>query len=238
MDRPVQSGFDFPTWPILKPKEGLEDFEIVPMEWGFIPRYLKNRDAVEKFRKGYKDANGKFHPAVTTLNAVGEEMLLHGKMFRESAIHRRCLVLSSGFYEWRHIAPMGKKGQPLKTTIKYPYHIKVKEKKYFFMAGIWAPWHDNETGEYIETFAILTTAANSLMQQVHNSKMRMPVMLEDDLAYEWIFNSLTEERITAIGTTQYSSISMQAVSVAKDFREALNPETPFHYEALPELLNN
>ena len=31
------------------------------------------------------------------------------------------------------------------------------------------------------------------MQQVHNTKKRMPTILNDDLAYEWIFGDLTEE---------------------------------------------
>jgi len=61
----------------------------------------------------------------------------------------------------------------LKTAIKYPYHIGVKDREYFYMAGIWQAWTDTETGECVETFAIVTTAANRLMEQVHNSKKRM-----------------------------------------------------------------
>ncbi len=91
----------------------------------------------KKFREGYKDEKGKFHTPVTTINAMGEEMLLPGKMYRETALKRRCLIISSGFYEWLHIFPVGKKGQLLKTSVKYPYHIHVKNAEYFFMAGIW-----------------------------------------------------------------------------------------------------
>jgi hypothetical protein len=37
-------------------------------------------------------------------------------------------------------------------------------------------WTDRDTGETKDTVAIITTKANKLMEQVHNSKMRMPVV--------------------------------------------------------------
>jgi len=45
------------------------------------------------------------------------------------------------------------------------------------MAGIWQLWKDTETGEYVETFSIVTTSANKLMEQIHNSTKRMPTIL-------------------------------------------------------------
>ena len=66
-----------------------------------------------------------------------------------------------------------KTGKPLKTAVKYPYHIGLKDKEYFYIAGIWQPWKDVETGEYVETFSVVTTAANKIMEQIHNSKKRV-----------------------------------------------------------------
>lgn len=236
LNRELQIGFDYGLNAVLKPLPGKADFEIVQMEWGFIPSYLKTREDVDKMRHGYKDSTGKFRPPITTLNAVSEEMLAPGKIYRDAGLNRRCLVLSSGFYEWRHVFPLNKRtGQPLKTANKYPYFITLKDKEYFFMAGIWQPWTDKATGEYVESFAIVTTAANKLMEQVHNSKKRMPTILTDDLAYEWLFGSLDEKRITEIAKTQYPSEKMEAYPIAKDFREALEPTKPFKYEDLPEL---
>lgn len=233
---PLQSGFDYATYPVLKKKEGLHDFEIAMMEWGFLPPYIKTRAESERFRKGYKDDKGVFHPPITTLNAIAEEILLPRKIFRKSALERRCLVLSSGFYEWRHHHGINKKtGQPLKTAIKYPYFIHLKDREYFFMAGVWQPWEDQETGEYAETFAVLTTASNSLLSQVHNSKLRMPLILSDDLAEEWLLGNPDEERIHEISTYQYPSGNMEAFTIAKDFREAHDPMRPVHYEELPDL---
>ena len=233
--KPMISGFDYGKSLVIKPSLDCT-WEYATMEWGFIPFYLKNREAVNNFRFGYKDGAGKFHPPLTTLNAIGEEMLKPGKMFRYAALKRRCLVLSSGFYEWRHVFPMGKKGQLLKTAIKYPYHITLKGKRYFFMAGIWQPWTDKESGETIETFAIVTTVANPMMQQIHNSKKRMPVILSEQLAGEWISDNLSEERITEIATNQFPANEMEAYTIQKDFRTALDPKEAFRYEELVELV--
>lgn len=236
LGRDLQQGFDYGMNAVLKPVTGIEDFDIVQMEWGFIPSYLKTREDVQKMRFGYKDAAGKFKPPITTLNAVAEEMLMPGKIYRDAALNRRCLVLSSGFFEWRHVHRLNKRtGEPLKTAEKYPYHITVKDKEYFYMAGIWQPWTDKATGEHVESFAIVTTAANKLMEQVHNSKKRMPAILNEDLAYEWMFANLKEERIREIGMTQFPSEQMEAHTIAKDFREALDPTKPFEYTELPPL---
>jgi putative SOS response-associated peptidase YedK len=79
------------------------------------------------------------------------------------------------------IFPKNKKtGLPLKTAIKYPYFINLPEKEYFYMAGIWTSWTDKNTGDYVESFSIVTTKANQLMEQVHNAKKRMPTILNED----------------------------------------------------------
>ena len=234
LNQPARRGFDYAPWPVIKPSADGKDWDLVPMEWGFIPSYLRNRDAVQKFRNGYKDAAGKFHIGYTTLNVVGEEML-DKSMFREAALHNRCLILSSGFYEHRHVIELGKRGQPLKTPVKYPYHITLPEQNYFLMAGIYNTWTDQETGETVDTFAIVTSPANSLMQQVHNSKKRMPVILSDDLADGWTEPGLSEERILQLATNQYPAEKMKAYPVAKDFLNATDPSMPFIYEKLSGL---
>ncbi len=133
----LQIGFDYGLNAVLKANEAKDDFDIVQMEWGFIPSYLRTREDVFKMRNGYKDKSGKFHPPITTLNAVCEELLKPGKIYREAALARRCLVLSTGFYEWRHIFPLNKRtGLPLKTANKIPYYITLKRQKLLFHG-----WH-------------------------------------------------------------------------------------------------
>lgn len=64
------------------------------------------------------------------LNAIPEEMLAKGKIYRNAALHRRRLILSSRFYEWRHVNRINKRtGEPLKTVDKFPYFIFITGKR-------------------------------------------------------------------------------------------------------------
>ncbi len=230
----VQSGFEYPQWPVIVPAKDCS-WEIKMMEWGFIPPYMRNREAAIKMREGYKTEDGKFKPPLIMLNTIGEEILLTKKIFRNAALERRCLVLSSGFYEWRHVHPMGKNGKTLKTAVKYPYHIKLKNSAHFFMAGIWQSWTDKDSGEMVDSFAIITTAANSLMEKIHNTKKRMPVILPEPLAAEWLSDGLEENRIQEIASYQMDANDMEAYTIAKNFRESINPMESFNYAVLEEI---
>nr|WP_294991438.1 SOS response-associated peptidase family protein [uncultured Sediminibacterium sp.] len=241
LDRDLHDGFAYGNIAVLKPTAAKDDFDIVQMEWGFVPdswfgKPLDSREKVDQWRRGYKDAKGKFIPGITTLNAISEEMLLPNKIYRESALKRRCLVLSTCFYEWRHFYPLNKRtGEPVKTALKIPHHIRVKDQPYFFMAGIYKSWTDKTTGETVDTVSICTTAApeGHIMAKIHNSKMRMPTILNEGLAWEWLFGDLSEERITEIGITQFPSEQMTACTILKNFKEEVEPARPFVYEDLP-----
>lgn len=241
LSRPVIVGFDYPHIPVVKRVPGKEDFDIVEMEWGFIPDpnvwpFVETRDQLLLMRHGGIDPAGNYRESITTLNAVSEELLFKNKIYRQAALHRRCLVLSTGFYEWRHIIPVSKKtGKPLKTKVKYPYHIRLKGQEYFFMAGIWNPWQDADSNEYVESVSIITTRANELMAQIHNAKKRMPTILDEDLASEWIYGDLTEDRISEVSRHQFESYNMEAWTVKKSFLSELDPSAPFHYPDVPPL---
>lgn len=228
---PLLNGFDYNKSIAIK-ATSLNDWEFVPMEWGFLPTYLANREKVNQFRNGYKDVNGKFRPPFITLNAVGEEILLPNKMFRDAALHRRCLILSTGFYEWCHVPEIGAKGQPLKKTKKIPYHIRLKNQPYFFMAAIWQPWIDKDSGEMVETFAIVTTRANDTMSAIHNSKKRMPVILPEAEAAEWIQPNCDEKRIQELAFYQLPSEKLEAYTIARNFREVSNPMERVAYDGM------
>jgi len=240
LDKPLHIGFKYGNVPVLKKIEGQEDFEITQQEWGFLPDsdkwpYIKTRAQADKIRKGYVDEKGKF-VQYTFLNAVSEELLSKNKIYRDAALNRRCLALSTGFFEWQHIFPPNKRtGLPVKTAVKYPYNIGVKEQEYFYIAGIWNPWTDQETGEHAETLAFVTTEANGLMKQVHNSKKRMPTILPEDLAWEWLFGNLSEERISEIAKFQLPANKMEACSIHKEFLTSEDPTAPATYAELPAL---
>ena len=103
------------------------------------------------------------------------------------------------------------------------------------MAGIWNPWIDAETGETVDTCSIVTTEANLVMEQIHNSKKRMPTMLTDDLAWEWIFEKLPEQRISEIAKWQIPWQNLSYYTLAKDFLSSVDPTKEFVYPELPPL---
>jgi putative SOS response-associated peptidase YedK len=107
-------------------------------------------------------------------------------------------------------------------------------KKLFYMAGVWQPRTDKETGETFDTFAIVTTEANELMAQVHNKKKRMPTVLTEDVAKEWMNPKLSGKEIQELAIS-HARVPLQAKTIIRNFREALNPQEPFEYPELPPL---
>ena len=138
--------------------------------WGLIPSWVKDRESANQIRQ-------------RTLNARAET-IFEKPSFRHSIRNERCLILVDGFYEWRHI---GKK--------TYPYHINLKSHQPFVIAGIWDSWTDPVKGESIKTCSVITTTANSLLEKVHNTRKRMPVILKKEQETKWLQDGLTEEKI-------------------------------------------
>lgn len=214
----VTSGFEYTQWPIIKEAHNSSELLFEMAHWEFIPSWIHNTKELEISREKF-----------TTLNAKGEN-ILESKMYRDATLKRRCLVLSSGFYEWRHYKPIGAKKENA-----YPYFITIKDKPVFFMAGIYQPWTDKNTGETIDSFAIVTTAANDLMSKVHNKKKRMPTILNEVLADEWLSETISEERIKKIANFAISSEQLAAFSIRKDFKISAIPQEKCNYPELPSL---
>jgi putative SOS response-associated peptidase YedK len=120
--------------------------ELSMLVWGLIPSWAANRSA-----------------ARTRINAPAET-LSELPSFRGAFNTRRCLVMASGFYQW----PRGDKS-------KRPYWIGFKDRRPFGLAGVWENWMDPTSGERVESFAIITTAANSLVAPIHH---RMPAIID------------------------------------------------------------
>jgi len=90
--------------------------------------------------------------------------------FREALARRRCIVVADGFFEW-------KQG----TRPKQPFYIRREDEQPFGFAGLWEHWRRGELE--IESCTILTTAANELLQPLHD---RMPVILDPHDYAVWL----------------------------------------------------
>jgi putative SOS response-associated peptidase YedK len=93
--------------------------------------------------------------------------------FRAAFRKRRCLVPADGFYEW------------VKTSEgKRPVYIRRRDRKPLAFAGLWERWKESdEQEEPLETYTILTGAANELLKRLHE---RMPLMLGERAWEAWL----------------------------------------------------
>jgi putative SOS response-associated peptidase YedK len=66
---------------------------------------------------------------------------------------------------------------------KQPYAIAMKDGYPFGLAGIWENWKDPASGEWVRTFAIITTDANDLVAEIHD---RMPLILAPADYARWL----------------------------------------------------
>ena len=121
-----------------------------------------------------------------TLNARAET-IFEKPAFRYSIISKRCLVLADGFFEWRH--------ENKKT---FPYYIRFKNQSPFAFAGIWDSWKNPETQEEVKTYSVITTKANPLLEKIHNTQKRMPVILETESERTWLQSDLERDKIQSL----------------------------------------
>ena len=59
----------------------------------------------------------------------------------------------------------------------------MKNKEVFGFAGLWDEWMDKKTGELLETYTIITTTANVVLEPIDD---RMPVILKTEDYDRWL----------------------------------------------------
>jgi putative SOS response-associated peptidase YedK len=100
------------------------------------------------------------------------ETLDRNPAFRYAFSKRRCLVPADAYYEWRRAG-----------KVRQPYAIVRPDGSPIALAGLWAGWKDDDTGEVIRSFTVITTSANTMMAPVHD---RMPVMIPETRWDDWL----------------------------------------------------
>jgi putative SOS response-associated peptidase YedK len=121
--------------------------------WGLIPHWAKDPAS---FR-------------ATLVNARAETA--HEKpSFRDAFKRDRCVVPASGFYEWR--APEG-------GGRKQPFWIRRRDGAPLALAGLHAR---NAAADPADSFTILTTRPNALMERLHD---RQPVIVPSAAIDAW-----------------------------------------------------
>jgi putative SOS response-associated peptidase YedK len=135
--------------------------------WGLIPAWAKDG------RIGQRVINAR----AETLSAKPS--------FRAALKQRRCLIPTTGFYEWQQTA-----------AGKQPFHIHREDNGLFAFAGLWECWeHDAQT---LYTCTIVTTAASEMMLAIHE---RMPVIIRQRDYAVWLDKQTNENEITRLLST-------------------------------------
>lgn len=166
---------------------------VTAMRWGLIPSWAKDPRI-----------------SFSTFNARSEN-LSDRPVFRSCLKSRRCLIPTSGFFEW--------------SPQKVPYFIKLKTKDWFVFAGLYDVWRDVE-GRDLYTFTIITTPANSLIGKIHT---RMPVILTDKSVDLWADNhSYSPDLLKILSPYPAGDMKMYPVSALvnhpeNDFPDVLDP---------------
>lgn len=128
------------------------------MRWGLVPPWAKS-------------------PAVGSrmINARAEG-LRTSRAYAPALRKRRCLVPVDAFYEWAGPAPGVPRGR------RQPYALRSAGPSPLALAGLWELWRDAE-GVGLETFTIITTAANQEVARLHD---RMPAIVAQGDWGRWL----------------------------------------------------
>jgi putative SOS response-associated peptidase YedK len=128
------------------------------LKWGLVPSWAKD-------------------PAIGNKLINARSETAHEKpSFRSAIKSQRCIVPASGFYEWSTAG-----------NSKQPWYIRHKDDSPMGFAGLWESWR-TPAGDFLETFCILTTTANSFMATLHE---RMPVILQPEDYNLWLNRELS-----------------------------------------------
>lgn len=133
--------------------------QLAMFRWGLIPNWAPDVSL------GYKLINAR----AETLEAKPS--------FKNLLQKKRCLVIADGFFEWK------KQG-----ASKKPYRFMLKDGGLFAFAGLWDTWV-SPAGEILNSYAVVTTAANELVEPLHH---RMPAILHKEHEALWLDHNLTD----------------------------------------------
>jgi putative SOS response-associated peptidase YedK len=165
----IRAHFGVPHVPEFAPSHDVRPTELAPIvrinplsqkrestlaRWGLVPSWAKD----PKF--GARGINAR----VETLGSV--------PAYRAAFRNRRCLVPANAFFEWSGAA--GRRTR---------WRVELQDRPLFALAGLWERWIDPRSDEAVETYTIVTTAANETIAPLHD---RMPVIVEPDRYVDWL----------------------------------------------------
>lgn len=220
-EKQIVKGFDFPMMPVISNDD---PNHIQMYQWGFVPPHISTMDKASEFLHRYNTLNAK------------SETIFDSRLYKDAIREKRCLVLCSGFFEWRH------KNPEKKNTEKYPFYVSLKDNGMFVFGGVWEEFSDRKSGELIRTYSIITTPANELMELVHNNKKRMPLILEPEDGMNWLKSDLCDEEIKSFfkpfDTAKLKATPIKKINPKLNYEDDPGITVYYHYEELSNLMSS
>jgi putative SOS response-associated peptidase YedK len=123
------------------------------MKWGLIPSWSSNSSIGNQM-----------------INARSES-ILEKPSFQNLVNKNRCIIFSSGYFEWKTL-----------NNKKHPFYITKSTNKILPLAGLWTTWKSKKS-ELIHSYTIITGKAQNSLENIHH---RMPIILKRNNIEKWI----------------------------------------------------
>jgi len=115
-----------------------ESRRILPMQWGLIPFWAKDK------KIGYKMINAR------------AETLTEKRSYKNLLKRRRCIAITDGYFEWQK-----------KNGSKEPFYIYRKNNEFLSMAALWDQWKSGD-GQLLNTYTVVTTKPQANISHIHD----------------------------------------------------------------------
>lgn len=188
-----------PSQDIAVVRQGAAGRECSLLRWGLVPAWSK-------------EPKTKY----STINARAETVA-EKPAYRAAFRQRRCLIPTTGFYEWQQ-----------RGDTKIPHYIRLQGGGLFAFAGLWEHWQHEDRS--LDSCALIVTAANTLMAPIH---ARMPVILAPEQYATWLDPANTDRQQLTAMLVPYPADAMEAWPVSRrvnnprhDSADCLEPAAP------------
>jgi putative SOS response-associated peptidase YedK len=138
--------------------------EGVMMRWGFVPPPERQTES----------------PVGAAL--VRSDAVLASQDYRSAWLYgQRCVIPLAGFYVW-HLTEGG---------VSQPFYVRLVNRAVFGVAGVWERTVLEEGEDVVESCALLTVPANSLMAEIDDDR-QMPAILRREDYDEWLTSNVSK----------------------------------------------
>jgi putative SOS response-associated peptidase YedK len=127
--------FGLAEHPTISPRYNIAPTQQIPI----IRQYADGQNYLDHIRWGLIPSWFKDKPTSNLMINARSETVSEKPAFKQSVRYRRCVIPSSGFYEW-------KSGENSNT----PWHIRLKDGSPMVFAGLYDTWK-SQNGEVVES---------------------------------------------------------------------------------------